>query len=432
MLVAIVGRPNVGKSTLFNLLVRENRAIVGPERGITRDRIYGRWQIDEEHVVDVVDTGGYDSLAGGPIGLSIRDQTLQAVQEADVILCLLDARTGITKDDVELVQILRESNVDVIHVANKVDDPHDTVGTAQLYELGIDGFFEISAINKCLGGLAQAIRQRIEHAPALPQEGQDAIRVSIIGRPNVGKSLLFNRIIGEDRAIVSPEPCTTRDYVDIRISRNERDYVFVDTAGIRRRAHIDDKLEKLSVMRSIQNVERSHVCLCIVDATEPFTDQDRHLLGIIMDHGRASAIVINKSDLIDSAAKKAIWDKLDQSLRFAHDITLLFTSALTGKYVHKLFPLIEELYSKTTAQAPTSLLNRVLHDITDKTHHPTVKGRRIKFYYITQVGTVPPRFRIVSNHPDLVTAAYSRFLAGSIKKSFGMDGIPVKLSFVGR
>lgn len=432
MLIAIVGRPNVGKSTLFNALVRENRSIVGPERGITRDRIYGRWQLDEDQTVDVVDTGGYDALAGGTIELSMREQTLHAVREADLILCLLDARTGITTDDLELVRILRQSQADVIYVANKIDDPNASLGASQLYELGIGEFVEISAVNRRIGELTEHVRDRLLHAPVVAAEDQGAIRVSILGRPNVGKSMLLNRIIGEDRAIVSPIPGTTRDYVDIRITQQGRDYLFVDTAGVRRRSHIDDKLEKLSVMRSIQNVEKAHVSLCVMDATEPLTDQDRNLLGIVMDHGRACAVIFNKSDLIDAQAREDIRHKLKHVLRYLPDITTLFTSALTGRNVFKLFPLINTLYDKTTTQVQTATLNKVLQDATTKMHPPAVKGRHVKLFYITQTGSAPPHFRIVSNHPDLISESYTRYLSGAIKKGCGLEGIPVKLHFVGK
>ncbi|MEN6474069.1 MAG: ribosome biogenesis GTPase Der [Syntrophaceae bacterium] len=432
MLIAIVGRPTVGKSTLFNLLVRENRAIVGPQRGITRDRIYGRWEIDESISVDVVDTGGYDSLAGGQIELSMRDQTLLAIEEADLIVCLLDARAGVTADDLALVRILRESQADVIYAANKVDDPASNLGTAQLYELGLDGFIEISAVNNRVGGLAEAVRERIANQPTQAVQDSSAIRVSILGRPNVGKSMLLNRITGTERAIVSPIPGTTRDYVDIRITHQEKDYVFIDTAGVRRRSHIDDRLEKVSVMRSIHNVEHAQVSLCVMDATEPLTDQDRNLLGIILDRGRACAIVMNKSDLVDAKQKADIRDKMKLVLRYVPDIPILFTSALTGKQVVKIFALIDTLYAKTTTEVQTAVLNKVLQEATNKMHPPSIKGRRVKLFYINQTGTAPPHFRIVSNHPDFVSESYTRYLSAAIKKGCGLEGIPIKIHFVGK
>ena len=432
MLIAIVGRPNVGKSTLFNLLVRENRAIVGPQRGITRDRIYGRWVIDEDTSVDIVDTGGYDSLAGGQIELSMRDQTLLAIQEADLIVCLLDGRAGVTADDLALVRILRESRADVLYVANKVDDPAAAAGAAQLYELGIDGFIDISAVNNRIGALVDAVRERLANHPTPAVQDKSAIRVSILGRPNVGKSMLINRITGSERSIVSPIPGTTRDYVDIRITHQDKDYVFIDTAGVRRRSHIDDRLEKVSVMRSIHNVEHAQVSLCVMDATEPLTDQDRTLLNIVMDYGRACAIIMNKSDLVDAKQRADIREKMKLVLRYAPDVPLLFTSALTGKQVIKIFPLIDTLYAKTTTEIQTAVLNKVLQEAASKMHPPSIKGRRVKLFYITQTGTAPPHFRIVSNHPDLIPESYTRYLSAAIKKGCGLEGIPIKIHFVGK
>lgn len=432
MLIAIVGRPNVGKSTLFNLLARENRAIVGPQRGITRDRIYGRWLIDEDTSVDIVDTGGYDSLAGGQIELSMRDQTMLAIAEADIIICLLDARGGITADDLALVRILRSSDADVLYVANKVDDPAATAGAAQLYELGIEGFIDISAVNNRIGNLADAVSERLANHPTPAVQDASAIRVSILGRPNVGKSMLINRITGSERSIVSPIPGTTRDYVDIRITQQDKDYIFIDTAGVRRRSHIDDRLEKVSVMRSIHNVEHAQVSLCVMDATEPLTDQDRTLLNIVMDYGRACAIIMNKSDLIDAKQKTGIREKMKLVLRYAPDVPMLFTSALTGKQVVKIFALIDSLYAKTTTEVQTAVLNKVLQEATNKMHPPSIKGRRVKLFYINQTGTAPPYFRIVSNHPDFIPESYTRYLIAAIKKGCGLEGIPIKIHFVGK
>ena len=432
MLIAIVGRPNVGKSTLFNQLLRDNRAIVGPERGITRDRIYGRWHVDEDHTVDVVDTGGYDSIAEGSIGISMREQTLVAIKEADLILCVLDAREGVTRDDYELIEILRNSKCDIIYAANKVDDPNADVGIAQLYELGLDGFIGISAKNRRLGELLDEIKTRIDKAEgALPDE-RDHIRVSILGRPNVGKSALLNRIIGRERTIVSPVAGTTRDYVDTSFEHGGRKYLFIDTAGIRRNSRIDSKIEKVSVMRSIHNVERSHVCLCLMDATESVTDQDRHLMGIIQEHAKACAIVINKTDLTDEAGRNTVKDRIDLFMRFAADTPVIMVSALTGKNVPKLFSLINELYDKTSREIPTPVLNRNLAHIVEKHQPPVSKNRRIKFYYITQTGTIPPRFRIVTNRPQDIPESYSRYLIKALKAGCGLDGIPVKIKFASR
>jgi len=433
MLVAIVGRPNVGKSTLFNLLIKDNRSIVGPERGITRDRIYGRWIIDEEHIVDVVDTGGYDSIAEGPIGSSMREQTLAAINEADLILCVLDAKDGITRDDYELIDILRNSKCDVIYAANKVDDPNSETGIAQLYELGLDGFIGITAKNRRIGDLADEVKAKIEGVITreAPDEGS-MIRVSILGRPNVGKSALLNRLTGSERSIVSSIAGTTRDYVDTILEYKNKKYLLIDTAGVRRKSRIDTKLEKVSVMRSIRNVQRSQVCLCVMDAMEPVTDQDRHLMGIIQDHARACAIIVNKIDLADDKSKNNIKSRLEVFMRFAADTPVLYVSAVTGKNVSKIFDIINDLYEKTTRQIGTPALNKLLTGVTEKNPPPVARNKRIKFYYANQMGVIPPKFRIVTNRPDEIPEAYSKYLAKSLKTGCKLTGIPIKIVFASR
>ncbi|HPR52707.1 MAG TPA: ribosome biogenesis GTPase Der [Deltaproteobacteria bacterium] len=432
--VAIVGRPNVGKSTLFNSLIGQRRAIVGPERGITRDRLYARLVMDDGIEVDLVDTGGFDTITDGSFARSMREQTLQAIGDADIIVCLFDTQTGITPDDEELVKTLRQSGADVIYVANKVDDPNLAAASAWLYELGLDDFIEISARKKTgLERLIEQIKAHVRKHPREPIEDEtDAVRVSILGRPNVGKSLLLNKIIGENRAIVSDEAGTTRDYVDIRIAHEGKEYVFVDTAGIRRKSRIQDSLERLSVMRSLQNVNMSHICLLLVDPFEGVTDQDKRLCRIIMEHGRGFMLIVNKSDLIDTARREEIRRTVRHDLRFLPDVKVVFISALTGKNVARLYPMIDSLFGKTTMNIPTAKINRVFADIVSANPPPAVKGRQLKFFYINQTGTVPPQFRVVSNFPKAVPENYHRYLSHALKKACGMEGISIKLFFAGK
>lgn len=432
--VAIVGRPNVGKSTLFNHLVGQKRAIVGPERGITRDRIYGRLSLDGGLEADLVDTGGFDTTGEGDFSRHMFDQTMMAIRESDLVVCLFDALSELTADDRELVRILRESAIPVIYVANKVDDPNRSAASAMLYELGLQDFVEISARKKTgLKELKERIRLAVQDMPGTDLEREtDAVRVSILGRPNVGKSLLLNRIIGEERAIVSPVAGTTRDYIDIRVSHGGKDYVFVDTAGIRRKSRIQDMLERESVLRSLKNVNLSHVCLLLIDPAEGVTEQDKRISSIMAEHGRAFVVVVNKSDLIEPGKRTEIREAVHHSLKFIPDVRVVFISALTGKNVGKIYPLIDELFAKTTTQVTTGRLNRVLAEVTESYTPPVVKGRQVKFFYANQVGTVPPEFRIVTNFPDSIQPGYHRYLIHSFKKALSLQGVPIKLRFVPR
>lgn len=432
--VAIVGRPNVGKSTLFNALIRQHRAIVGPERGITRDRIYARLDLGEDLDVDLIDTGGFDTTGEGSFANVMFEQTMLAIRESDLLICLFDVQSELTPDDEELVRIIRESGAQVIYAANKVDDPHGNLPSSMLYELGIHEFVEISARKRTgIPELIGRVRSSLRTIPGEPlQDETDAVRVSILGRPNVGKSLMLNRIIGENRSIVSPVAGTTRDYIDIRVTHEGKDYVFVDTAGIRRKARIEDELEKESVMRSLKNIDMSHVCLLLVDPFEGVTEQDKRLCRIMTDHGRAFVIIVNKSDLIEPGKRTAIREAVRHSLKFIPDVKVLFTSALTGKDVGRIYPMIDDLFAKTTMEASTPKINRILADIAQTNLPPIANGKPLKFYYINQVGTIPPKFRIVTNFPGSVPENYQRYLMHTLKKSLSLEGIPIKLQFVKR
>ena len=433
-IVAIVGRPNVGKSTLFNLLVGQERAIVGPQRGITRDRIYGRVNLGEGMEVDLVDTGGFDTTGEGEFSSHMLEQTMLAIREADLLVCMFDVLSELTPDDRELVRIVREASVPAIYVASKVDHPDRGLAAAMLYELGISDFVEISARRRRgIDELKERIAQAVQDIPLtdLAQE-TEAVRVSILGRPNVGKSLLLNRIIGENRSIVSPVAGTTRDYIDTRVSREGWDYLFVDTAGIRRKSRIQDILEKESSLRALKNITLSHICLLLVDPSEGVTDQDKRILNLMTDHGRAFAVIVNKSDLIAPGMRTRIREEIHHSLTFFPDVKIVFLSALTGKNVGRIYPLVDELFAKTTARIPTGRLNRVLADAAEARAPQVVKGKQVKFYYINQVGTVPPEFRIVTNFPDSLQTSYQRYLVRSIKKALSLEGIFIRLRFVPR
>jgi len=430
--IAIVGRPNVGKSTLFNVLVGGRRAIVGPERGITRDRIISTWRIDDRYSVDLIDTGGFDTLVKeGDVTQSMRVQTLRAVKDADMVLCVLDARSGVTRDDIELVNTLRESGARVIYLANKVDDEKTRINASSLYELGMDSFLEISALNKKgIGDLKDTIASFLKGLSIEgSKEEEGSIRVSILGRPNVGKSMLLNRIIGEERSIVSPVPGTTRDYVDTYVKRGPRKYIFVDTAGIRRRSRIDNTLERISVSTSLRNIRMSHVCLYLVDPMEIITEQDKRLIGITHDYGRPTLIVVNKSDLVGPEQQRVIADTIRFRLVFYKDINLVFISALTGKNVDSIYPMIDSLFDKAMTKVQTAKLNNIIQGLASASTPPQFRGRPLRFYYATQVDTMPPRFKVFTNFPNAIPDTYTRYLSTGIKKGLGLEGIPVAISF---
>ncbi|MEA2102071.1 MAG: ribosome biogenesis GTPase Der [Thermodesulfobacteriota bacterium] len=433
--VAIVGRPNVGKSTLFNALVRDKRAIVGAQRGITRDSIYALWHLDDDLDVDLVDTGGFDTLLDSEISHAMRKSTMRAIQDSDFLLCVFDAASGITPDDAELVSVLRQTNAAVIYVANKVDDPNGALGASMLYDMGIGEFVEVSALNRSgLKEIENRLRQRFsgpDIAAAL-RDDTALTRVVIMGRPNVGKSMLLNRITGKQRSIVSAEAGTTRDCVDIQFTHNGHEYLFVDTAGMRRRTHIQDEIEHLSVGHSIRSAQRAHVCLVLIDPLEGITDQDRRLVSIIINHGRAPLMVINKTDLIDAAQKDRVGSDISYLMRYMPDLETIFVSALTGHNVNRIFGMIDKLFEKVTMKVPTPRINRILQEIVERNPPPVIRGKRPKFLYVTQTKSIPPTFRIVSSRPKAISHQYSKYLSGAIKKTCGLEGVPVSLYFVKR
>ncbi|HPC46565.1 MAG TPA: ribosome biogenesis GTPase Der [Deltaproteobacteria bacterium] len=432
--VVIVGRPNAGKSTLFNALVGERRSIVGPQRGITRDRIWGRWRISEGVEVDLVDTGGFDTTGEIQLASQVLGQTMTAIEEADLVICLFDARQPPTPDDEELVARLRARGSRTIYVANKVDDPALEAHAAMFCELGIDEPLALSALNRRgLAGLAASVSTALgDEIGQMTSGDENVVRVGILGRPNVGKSLLLNTITQSERALVSPVAGTTRDYVDTTVTRQGRTYTFVDTAGIRRRSRIEDTVEFVSVTKSLRVVTRSDVCLVLIDAVEGLTDQDKRLCSTVLEHGRPFVAVVNKCDLVTADRVREIGGSMKHELSFAADAPVLFVSAHTGRGVERIYPLVDDLHARARTRVPTPRLNRFLAEITARRSPPMAGSKPLRFYYITQVGEAPPRFQVVVNRPDDVPRPYGRFLARSFKKACGLEGVPVELVFVPR
>jgi GTP-binding protein len=446
--VALVGRPNVGKSTLFNRLVGERLAIVDDTPGTTRDRIFA----DSEWngiVFTVVDTGGIDPIHGGKTPLSvgsadfikqIREQATIAIREADVILLLVDGQTGPTSSDEEVAQILRRNQkmIDgqpfppVLLVVNKCESAVERAAVAQFYELGLGEPHPISAVHGTDTGdlLDEVVR-------AFPQQAEepadDSVKIAIAGKPNAGKSSLLNRLVGEERSIVSPIAGTTRDAVDTKIQFGDVEVTLIDTAGIRRRGRIDPGVEKYSVLRAFKAIERADVVLLMIDAQEGITAQDTHIAGYILDEWKSCVVLVNKWDAIekDSYTMDAFTQKVRQELNFMDYVPILFISAKTGQRVDQVLPLALRVQEERLVRLSTSKLNAVLTKAQDEHPAPTHAGQQLKIYYGTQVRSDPPTFVMFVNNPKLMHFTYLRFLENRIRAEYGFLGTPIKLAAKG-
>ncbi len=426
--IAIVGRPNVGKSTLFNKLIGQRLSIVEDTPGVTRDRIYakGEWR---NRSFMVVDTGGIDVLTEDPILRQMRAQAQLAIEQADVIVFVTDVRCGVTADDSDVANMLQKSGKPVVLAVNKCDSIGEPpMELYEFYNLGIGTPYPISAAHgHGSGDLLDAV---YAYLPEEPQEDEEdeAIRVAIIGKPNVGKSSLVNRIAGEERVIVSNVAGTTRDATDTVVENEYGKFVLIDTAGIRRKSKVTEKIEHFSVLRAYMAVDRADVCLMLIDATEGFTEQDSKVAGYAHEQGKATVIVVNKWDLIekDGNTMKEYEEKLKQDFSFMSYAPILFISAKTGQRVQKLFDEIQTVYAQNAMRISTGMLNDVLAYATTRVQPPSDKGRRLKIYYITQPSTKPPTFVIFVNRADLFHFSYQRYLENQIRAAFGLTGTPVR------
>lgn len=427
--VAIVGRPNVGKSTLFNVLAGEKIAIIKDVPGVTRDRIYAdcQWR---GTTFQVIDTGGIEPESDDIILKQMRRQAELAMDIADVIVFITDVKAGVTVSDEEVAQMLRKTKKPVILVCNKCD----RVGTPpdemyEFYNLGLGDPYPISAGKKLgIGELLDAIYD--EFGEITPEvEDDETIRVAVIGKPNAGKSSLINKILGEERVIVSDIAGTTRDAIDSYFENKHGKYVFVDTAGIRRKNKVYDKLEKYSVLKAKNAIEKANVCLIMIDATEGVTEQDEKIAGFAHEGGKGVIIVINKWDLVEKETntmekyKKQVYDKLAY-LSYA---PIIFVSTLTGQRIDKIFDMINEVDKQNGQRVPTGLLNDVLAEAIQITQPPSDKGKRLKVYYMTQVSTRPPTFVIFVNSKDLMHFSYVRYIENHLRKQFGFKGTPIHM-----
>jgi len=426
--VAVVGRPNVGKSTLFNKLIGQRLSIVDDTPGVTRDRIYGdcEWRGKEFMLVD---TGGIESKTDDIILSQMRRQAELAIQSAEVIVLVTELRAGVTATDYDVAAMLQKSGKPVVLCVNKCD----TVGAPpaefyEFYNLGLGDPIAVSSVHgHGTGDLLDAV---LEHVPEEPEEEEDdnTIKVAIIGKPNVGKSSLVNSVSGEERAIVSDIAGTTRDATDTLIENKHGRYVLIDTAGLRRKSKVEDAIEKYSVLRAKMAVERATVCVIMIDAKEGFTEQDSKVAGIAHEMGKACIIAVNKWDIVEKDGKTmdAYRKKLMNDFSFMSYAPIIFISAKTGQRIDRLFELINFVDEQNAMRIQTGKLNQVLADATARVQPPTDKGRRLKIYYMTQASTRPPTFVCFVNRKDLFHYSYQRYLDNQIREIFGLEGTPTR------
>ena len=428
-IVAVVGRPNVGKSTLFNRLVGQSLAIVDDMPGVTRDRHYAPAHLHGRNVT-LVDTGGFDLTSDDPLQQGIARHVEAAIEEADAIICVLDGTSPPTEPDREAINLLRRSDKPVIYVANKVDTAERVAQSAELYELGIPDLLPISGLHgRGTAELAQALAKHLPPLEAEPEVSGEAPRVALLGRPNAGKSSLFNRLTGEERALVDATPGTTRDPVDAPISFGGRDFVLVDTAGVRRKSRVEKGVELVSVMRSLRAVERATVVVVMCDATEGPAEQDARLLGLTIDRKRAIVVGLNKVDLLNKEQRKQALQNAQDTLSFARFAPIIELSARTGSGVKELMQAVGKAADEMNRRVPTAELNRFFAEVLERQPPPTHHGKAPRIYYITQAESSPPLFVAVCNHPEAIKPSYQRFVINQIRKSFGFESVPLRVTY---
>lgn len=425
--VAIVGRPNVGKSTLFNRIVGGRVAIVEGEPGVTRDRLYqdAEWS---GRAFTLVDTGGLDFQESGEIIEGVRRQVEMAIREADVVLFVVDARAGLNPDDEEVASVMRRAEKKVLLVANKVERYESPVQIYDFYRLGLGEPIPVSAAEGLNTG--DLLDKLVEMLPWEQEEeySGDVIKIAVIGRPNVGKSSLVNRILGEERLIVSNIPGTTRDAIDTGFERDGKEYVIIDTAGMRRRGKIDRPTERYSVIRSLRAVDRSDVVLIVIDAVEGVTEQDKRIAGYAHEAGRASVLVINKWDLVekDDRTMDRYTERIRQELGFMQYAPLVFTSALTGRRVPRVLDVVDFVAEQHAKRINTADVNSLIREATMQNPPPADKARRLKILYATQGGVKPPRFVLFVNDSELMHFSYLRYLENQFRSAYGFEGTPLR------
>ncbi len=433
-IVAIVGRPNVGKSTLFNIFANSRISIVEDTPGVTRDRLYANAEwLDREFMM--VDTGGIEIMNADAIAVSIRQQAEIAIREADVIMFVVDARAGITTEDEDVARLLRQSKKPIVLCVNKADSPKQEMNMYEFYNLGLGEIYPVSAVNHIgLGDLLDAVIAEFPDTASTLEDEEDVIKVALIGRPNVGKSSIFNALVGEERSIVSNVAGTTRDAIDTAVTRNGQKYLFIDTAGMRRKGKIDEPIEKYSVMRSLRAVDRSDVVLMVFDAVEGITEQDKKIVGYAHEAGKGLIFVVNKWDLYDKKNDSTLryQEEIRKELVFCQYAPVVFVSALTKQRIHRLPEVISYAAEQNAMRVPTSVLNQVLEDAVAMNPTPTEHGVRLKILYATQVKTKPPTFVIFVNNPEIMHFSYQRYLENKFREAFGFEGTPLQMIIRGK
>ncbi|AXA36826.1 MAG: ribosome biogenesis GTPase Der [Candidatus Hydrogenedentota bacterium] len=432
-IVAVVGRPNVGKSTLFNRITGRRKAVVLDTPGVTRDRNYHIAEWNGTRFL-TVDTGGYEHEPTSELSALMREQTLLAIEEADAIILLLDSREPMHPTDDEVIELLRRTAKPVFVAVNKCDNREQRLAAiSEFARLGLE-LYPISALHghgtgDLLDAVVASLPKRTEEEEAA--EAELGIRIAVVGRPNVGKSTLVNRILGFERTIASPVPGTTRDAIDTTFRLNDKIYTLIDTAGIRRRGKIERGAENLSVLSALMSLERCDIALILVDATEGITDQDAHVAGYAVDAGCGCIIVVNKWDLVekDETTAGAFVKALRAEWGFLKHAPVIHVSALTGQRVERLFQLVDRVYAEYTKEIETSTLNRWLQKAISHVSPPVRQGRQLKLKYVVQTGSKPPTFTFFVNDPALVHYSYERYLANQLRQEFGFEGVPVRLRF---
>jgi GTP-binding protein len=428
-IVAVVGRPNVGKSTLFNRLAGKSLAIVDDAPGITRDRHYASAHLAGRDVT-LVDTGGFDPQSGDPMQQGIARHVEAAIAEADVIVCVLDGTLPPTTPDREAIALLRSSSKPVVYVANKVDNAERALQATELFALGVPDLVNVSALHgRGTAELALKVTQHLSSVIAPEEPADDLPRIALVGRPNAGKSSLFNRLSGEERALVDDRPGTTRDALDAKVTYDGKPLWIVDTAGIRRKARVEEKVELLSVMQALKAVERAKIAILLCDATQGVAEQDARLLGLCMDRNRGLIVGLNKMDLLSREEQKKARQQAEDTLGFARFAPIMELSAKTGRGVSELVSKATRIASEWERRVPTAELNRFFRNVIERQPPPTDGGRAPRIFYITQAESSPPLFVAMSSGAANIKPSYQRFVTNQIRQTFGFEGVPIKVHY---